>query len=125
MSINRVVHGSHFWLIFGSFSTSFLNHFSKMNLKMKSKMNVKMIIFAKSNPSLAFAKMLIFTFLLTFSPLIFLISIQSLIDKFQENNRGDRKVSPKPPRVVFIHVLIAFSMSQCLNRDRTIKVTPR
>ena len=32
-TINRVVHGSHFWLIFGSFSTSFLDHFHCLAVK--------------------------------------------------------------------------------------------
>jgi hypothetical protein len=43
--IIRVVHGSHFWLILGSFSNSFLvhfDHFGCKQIKMKSKMKSKM-----------------------------------------------------------------------------------
>ena len=61
----RVVHSSHFQAIFRSFSVSFFFHFSKMKLQNESKMNRKMIIFEKSNPSLTFAKMVIFTFIFT------------------------------------------------------------
>ena len=57
----RVVHGSHFRAIFGSFSLFIFLPFFKNELKNET----KMIIFEKSNPSLAFAKMIIFTFIFT------------------------------------------------------------
>ena len=57
----RVIHSSHFSLIFHLFSTSFLNHF----LKMKLKMNRKRIIFEKSNHALVCTKIVIFTFIFT------------------------------------------------------------
>ena len=57
----RVIHSSHFSFIFHSFSTSFLNHFVKMKLKMDR----KMIIFEKSNHALACTKIVIFTFIFT------------------------------------------------------------
>ena len=38
VAYNRVVHSSHFWVIFDSFWSHFQSHFSKMNLKMRSRM---------------------------------------------------------------------------------------
>ena len=65
VSNNKVIHSSHFWLIFNFIFISFF----KNGVQNEMKMNWKMNIFEKLNPSLAFAKMFIFTFtfLITFS----------------------------------------------------------
>ena len=55
----RVIHSSHFLAIFDPFLISFSIPFSKIT---DFKMNGKMTISEKSNPSLAFAKMIIFPF---------------------------------------------------------------
>ena len=70
----RVVHGSHFRAIFGSFSLFIFLSFFKNELQNESRMTRKMIIFAKWSTPPHFAKMVIFAFIvLSFSRSIFVV----------------------------------------------------
>ena len=46
-TINRVVHGSPFWLLFDSFLIHFFTYFSRMRCENESKMKSKRRLFAK------------------------------------------------------------------------------
>ena len=70
----RVVHGSHFWLLFGSFFISLFIHFSRMRTQNDRKMKVKRSLFAKWWYTPHFAKRLLFVFIFV---LLFGCSIQT------------------------------------------------
>jgi len=90
---NRVIHSNHFWAIFSSFSISFLISFLKNGVQNEMKMNQKMTIFEKLNPSLAFVKMIIFTFIFPFH---FCCSVKLCSDaqSFQWHHHQWRHPSP-------------------------------
>ena len=61
-NLNRVVHSSHFWLLFGYFLFYFLVTFSKMKCENDLKMKAKRSLFAKWAYTPHFAKSLLFVF---------------------------------------------------------------
>ena len=65
--VYRVIHSSHFWLLFSYFLFYFLVPFSKMKSENELKMKAKRSLFAKWAYTPYFAKSLLFVFIFIFT----------------------------------------------------------